>query len=78
MGEILSVGDEQGRSMPKGQQDKDTEAEKSTVGLGVVSSFNLRMTSKRRGWRAWWEPVPEVLEATWDAFDKQEGGAHGS
>lgn len=62
----------------EGQQGKGTEAGKSATGLGVVSSYNVRMESQRRGWRGRLAPAPEVWEAAWDGFGKQEGTTDGS
>lgn len=62
----------------EGQQGKGTESGTSAVGLGVVSSYNVRMEGKRRGWRGRLEPAPGVWEAPWDGFGKQEGTPDGS
>lgn len=47
----------------EGQQDKGIGAGKSSVGweVGRGSGFNVRMRSKRRGWRKRSEFVPEAL-----------------
>lgn len=47
----------------EGPQDKGTGAGKSSVGweVGRGSGFNVRLRSKRRGWRKRSELVPEVL-----------------
>ena len=73
-GQELQLEPSEGGAGQAGQQDGGTEAGKSAVVLGLGSTFHVRVSSRRRGWRGRLEPGPEFL----GCFDEQQGAMDAS